>query len=253
MSPNLPEFPNLDHLKKQAKVLLRELKQPDPGVKLAQAQHAIAREYGFASWARLKAHVEALPSPVTPALAVDAGASHSSGGSGGGTTSGTIDPPPQDSGGAGGLFSRFTQESRETIFFARYWSRRAHHTIEPEHLLMGLIQADEKLIKRLLPNESSQDEIRKAIEHLIATRPESISATIEGPLSNECRQILEHAANEADRLQHAKITTGHFLLGFLRAEDSPATLALTDVFTKNGMPLEAAREAIARILEEESL
>src|SRR5687767_10589488 len=110
MSPNLPEFPNLDYLKKQAKVLLRELKQRDPGVRLAQAQHAIAHEYGFASWARLKAHVESLPSPVKPALAVDAAASHSSGGSGGGggPTSGPIDPPPQDSGGAGGLFSRFT-------------------------------------------------------------------------------------------------------------------------------------------------
>ena len=56
MSRELPESPNLDHLKKQAKVLLRELQLLYPGAKLAQAQHLVAREYGFASWAELKAH-----------------------------------------------------------------------------------------------------------------------------------------------------------------------------------------------------
>jgi hypothetical protein len=30
--------------------------------KLADAQHALANEYGFATWAKLKSHVEALGS-----------------------------------------------------------------------------------------------------------------------------------------------------------------------------------------------
>jgi hypothetical protein len=34
-------------------------------LKLADAQHAIAREYGFASWPKLKAHVESLAQSVT--------------------------------------------------------------------------------------------------------------------------------------------------------------------------------------------
>ena len=56
MLRSLPEKPNLEHLKKQAKELLRSM----PGNKLADAQHALAREYGFATWAKLKSHVEAL-------------------------------------------------------------------------------------------------------------------------------------------------------------------------------------------------
>ena len=64
MSRNLPQFPNLDYLKKRAKSLLRELQRRNPGAKLTQAQHAIAREYGFASWPKLKAHVESLPRPA---------------------------------------------------------------------------------------------------------------------------------------------------------------------------------------------
>ena len=76
----LPEFPHLFHLKKQAKELLRACKGNDPaamqrfleflpsalspaqlagrGLHLYDAQSCIAREYGFASWTELKAHVE---------------------------------------------------------------------------------------------------------------------------------------------------------------------------------------------------
>ena len=61
MSRFLPPHPNLDHLRKQAKELLRELKQHSAAVKLADAQHSLARDYGFASWPKLKAYVEALP------------------------------------------------------------------------------------------------------------------------------------------------------------------------------------------------
>jgi len=66
MSRHLPQHPNLDYLKKQAKDLLGEALQRDPAAKLADAQHALAREYGFASWPKLKAHVEQLAGPVAP-------------------------------------------------------------------------------------------------------------------------------------------------------------------------------------------
>ncbi len=56
MSRQLPEKPNLEYLRKQAKERLRHM----PGGKLAEAQHKLANEYGFATWAKLKSHVEAL-------------------------------------------------------------------------------------------------------------------------------------------------------------------------------------------------
>jgi hypothetical protein len=59
MSRDLPLHANLDHLKKQAKELLHELQQHNPRAILADAQHALAGEYGFASWPKLKAHVDA--------------------------------------------------------------------------------------------------------------------------------------------------------------------------------------------------
>lgn len=58
MSRQLPPRPNFEYLRKEAKDLLEELKRQDPSTQLADAQHALAREYGFASWPALKASVE---------------------------------------------------------------------------------------------------------------------------------------------------------------------------------------------------
>jgi ankyrin repeat protein len=50
---SLPERPNLDHLRGQARAL-----QWADGIALSSAQRKLAQEYGFASWPRLKSHVE---------------------------------------------------------------------------------------------------------------------------------------------------------------------------------------------------
>jgi ankyrin repeat protein len=52
----LPEHPDLRHLKDQAKDLL----SAGQAASLANAQFQVARQYGFASWPKLKAHVESL-------------------------------------------------------------------------------------------------------------------------------------------------------------------------------------------------
>ncbi len=56
----LPENPNLEWLRKTAKKRVAELRKSDPKAKLADAQFAMAKEYGFPSWRALKAHVESL-------------------------------------------------------------------------------------------------------------------------------------------------------------------------------------------------
>ena len=55
----LPARPSLEQLRKQAKDRLDRM----PGAKLADAQFALARDYGFDSWPKLARHVEALARP----------------------------------------------------------------------------------------------------------------------------------------------------------------------------------------------
>jgi len=54
----LPAHPSLEHLRKEAKQRLTALRAENARAKLADAQRAVARDYGFASWRQLKAHVE---------------------------------------------------------------------------------------------------------------------------------------------------------------------------------------------------
>ncbi|HYL99393.1 MAG TPA: ankyrin repeat domain-containing protein [Blastocatellia bacterium] len=91
MSRELPVKPNLEHLKKQAKQLLRDVRQGDAAaidrfhtlpsfsdpasLKLADAQHLIAREYGFAAWPKLKEHVESASRVQSPAEMLSAAVS----------------------------------------------------------------------------------------------------------------------------------------------------------------------------------
>jgi Ankyrin repeat len=64
----LPANPDLRHLKDQAKDLLKA----GQAESLARAQFQIARQYGFASWPKLKAHVESLQLVGQLKLAIDA-------------------------------------------------------------------------------------------------------------------------------------------------------------------------------------
>jgi ankyrin repeat protein len=95
----LPAHANIDQLKKQAKDLLKQLRDgsaeaaarmravlPHPRALLADAQLVLAREYGFASWPQLRRRVEAidLADPATAfteaaCVPLD-GQSHASGG-----------------------------------------------------------------------------------------------------------------------------------------------------------------------------
>jgi ankyrin repeat protein len=70
-SRHLPERPSLEQLRKQAREHLDTLRAADPAVKLAAAQHALAREYGFESWPKLVHHVESVQ-PASGMLQPDA-------------------------------------------------------------------------------------------------------------------------------------------------------------------------------------
>ena len=64
----LPDKPNLDQLKHQAKELLAEWRggastTMSPAPRLRDAQRAIAQQYGFDSWDTLRAHVESITGP----------------------------------------------------------------------------------------------------------------------------------------------------------------------------------------------
>src|SRR5262245_54908854 len=60
VTPRLPARPSLEQLRKQAKERLEQLRITQPGARLADAQFALARDYGYESWPKLVHHVETM-------------------------------------------------------------------------------------------------------------------------------------------------------------------------------------------------
>jgi catechol 2,3-dioxygenase-like lactoylglutathione lyase family enzyme len=139
------------------------------------------------------------------------------------------------------MFERFNEKARRTIFFARYEaSQFGSPEIEAEYILLGLLREDRALSARFLPSLNTTEGLHREIER--HRRPgEKIPTFVDLPLSNECKQVLAHAAEESERLGHGHIGPEHLLLGILREEQSFAAKLLQ----RNGVDIQAVRKAIA--------
>ena len=218
MSRDLPPNPNLEHLKKQAKALLENLRQQNPNATLVDAQHALAREYGFPSWPKLKTHVEA------------------SGDQGSGTGDPQSPIPSRTP-----LFDRFTMATRQALFFSRHEaSLLGRLRIRPEHVLLGVIRGDGRSSRDLWKTTGvTLNEARSAV--VVPDEPrEVIVEPVEIPFQEATKAVFTAAAEEADRLGHAKIATAHVVAALMREES-----AASSFLRSRGITIETARAAAA--------
>ena len=138
------------------------------------------------------------------------------------------------------MFERYTEKARRIIFFGRYEaSQFGSPYIETEHLLLGLLREDKALANRFLRSHAAVESIRKQIERHTAPG-ESVSTSVDLPLSHECKRVLAYGAEEAERLNHEYIGTAHLLLGLLREEKCFAAQLLRE----QGLTLASVREQV---------
>jgi hypothetical protein len=144
------------------------------------------------------------------------------------------------------MFERYTEKARRVIFFARYEaSQFGSPYIESEHLLLGIVREDKALTNRTFRPHGSVESMRKEIEEHTTIREKS-STSVDLPLSNQCKRVLEYAAEEAELLSHLHIGTEHLLLGLLREEKSFAA----EMLHERGLRLPVVREELKRMVAE---
>jgi len=134
------------------------------------------------------------------------------------------------------MFERYTENARRTIFFAFHEAGQSGSGyIEPEHILLGLLQAEECLAQLL--NVGVTD-IRNEFERGSPPR-EGEPRRTDMPLSASAQRVLAFAARESEMLQRKHIGTEHLLLG-LALEQTPASAVLC----KHGLDASNIREAL---------
>ena len=121
--------------------------------------------------------------------------------------------------------------------------RHSRH-IEPEHLLIALVQETGGMAATVLERLGTD---RNALAHAAAGAVEETLATddfvdLDIGFSEPARAVLRHAFHEA-RITRDRLGTDHLLVGLLLEESSPASRVLADA----GLSAEAVRAERARI------
>ena len=142
------------------------------------------------------------------------------------------------------MFERFTESARRALFFARYEvSQQGGISIEPEHLLLGLVREPPRAVGSLLAlNGKTLKALREEVEAQCVIRPK-VSASAEIPFAKDTKRVLVVTAEEADRLGQVHIGPEHILLALLRVEGSVAHKALTS----NGITHDAVRHELVKL------
>ena len=140
------------------------------------------------------------------------------------------------------MFEKYTEKARRAVFFARYEaSVLGSHQIEIEHLLLGLLREHHELASRHLKSPQQVESIREKIEKHYP-KGESISTSVDLPVSHECKRALDKAHKESQRRKQKHIGPEHLLLGIYLEEASFAAQILRESgFTSADLKAEADR------------
>lgn len=126
--------------------------------------------------------------------------------------------------------SRFTKKAQEALTHAvEAAAMLGHSYIGSEHLLIGLIQAEDGLASTvLLNNDVTADKIMNLVYQLIA--PDNrVSVKEPTGYTPRVRKILENASKEATRFQSELIGTEHILIAILKETESVAARLLNTI------------------------
>ncbi|MCP4633538.1 MAG: ATP-dependent chaperone ClpB [candidate division Zixibacteria bacterium] len=115
---------------------------------------------------------------------------------------------------------KLTQKSQDALQYAAEMAQsKGHQQIEPEHLLVALLEQDDSLVKDLLQRCGvSSESVNSKVNQEINLKP-SVSGSGAGQsyISDNLRQILENAANEAENFKDEFISVEHILLTMLES------------------------------------
>jgi len=137
------------------------------------------------------------------------------------------------------MYERFTDHARNVMREANLEVQRLNRAyISTEHVLMALVKENDCVAAQVFKSLSVDEiQIRRDVEKFIQIGHDRI-ATDRLPQSPRAKRVVECAMEEARKLNHDYVGTGHILLGLLHDEFE------SDFLMYRGLTLENVREAV---------
>ncbi|HEV7677292.1 MAG TPA: Clp protease N-terminal domain-containing protein, partial [Candidatus Dormibacteraeota bacterium] len=125
---------------------------------------------------------------------------------------------------------RFTERSQEALQAAQQAAESLQHaTLEPEHLLLALLEQPEGLVPSLLRRmEVQPDTLGARLRAILDSRPKQVGGGGEAQISPALRQVLMSAFEEMSRLKDEYVSTEHLLLALAGQERGDAARLLKE-------------------------
>ncbi|WP_374000566.1 ATP-dependent chaperone ClpB [Bdellovibrio bacteriovorus] len=140
---------------------------------------------------------------------------------------------------------KMTRKSQEAMqAAAKLAERKSSPSVEPEHLLMELVQQSEGIVPRILDKLNvSQAQFLADLRTRIDKFPQVTGGGQKLFASPRLEKIFKQAETEVQEWGDSYISTEHFFMAMLKGGDSE----LSAVFKKNKVSAEAARTALTEI------
>lgn len=104
--------------------------------------------------------------------------------------------------------------------------RLGHEHLASEHILLGILKADDAVALKILANLNVEKEmLKKEIEKRCEV--DSVTLLVDPGSRDRVQRVLEYSRDEARKLRHGYIGSEHLLLALLRESNSIASAALS--------------------------
>ncbi len=131
-------------------------------------------------------------------------------------------------------FDKFTLKSQEAVQAAQDSAGKRHHQqMEPEHLLMALLDQQEGVVVPLLKKLGADPgRIRAGVEEALNRVPK-VEGLVQTYLSPRLGKLFDRAEQEAERLKDEYISTEHLLVGAAEGDGAARDILKQQGVTKD--------------------
>ncbi|MGC8779848.1 MAG: ATP-dependent chaperone ClpB, partial [Anaerolineae bacterium] len=112
---------------------------------------------------------------------------------------------------------RYTQRAQEAIIASQELAQNYNHSqIEPEHLLLALLQQEDGVVPEIMAQMGAQPAaVQAQLEADLARRPKVYGGNVQPGLGGSLSRVLQDAYLEANNMRDDYVSTEHLLLALL--------------------------------------
>ncbi|MGZ3726979.1 MAG: ATP-dependent chaperone ClpB [Pseudobdellovibrio sp.] len=141
--------------------------------------------------------------------------------------------------------NKMTRKSQEAMQAAAQMAETSKHSVvEPEHLLLQLVEQDGGIVPRLLEEiQVKPKSVLAALSQKISKFPKITGGTPNVYASNRLQKIFEASNEEVRKSGDELVSTEHFLLAMLKSGDTD----LKNLFKESQIQLSAIQNALTKV------